>query len=279
MKKEQEINLEEERTVVEQQNGSMPETGKSGVWKNVIIGGVPGVILGTAGTVFAQEVINTNNPENQEEESSNTDYVAPQVTGVAMAESVNDDMSFGEAFAAARAEVGPGGAFEWHGNLYNTYSAAEWEAMSDEDRQTFANSVFNVQSNEDKPAEESQEQNQEQNPTETPVSNDGEGAGEAADVQIQQVGTYVSDEGEIVNVAIASVNDHDAAFIDENNDGYIDSIMVDANDNGVIEDSEVIETPNSDLNMSQLTAVAESSDGPIYDGTPDYTNDADTSSL
>lgn len=279
MKKEQEINLEEEKTVIEQQTESLPEAGKSGAWKNVIIGGVPGVILGTAGTVFAQEVINTNHQENQEEESSNTDYVAPQVTGVAMAESVNDDMSFGEAFAAARAEVGPGGVFEWHGNLYNTYSAAEWEAMSDEDRQTFANSVFNVQSNEDKPAEESQEQNQEQNPTETPVSNDGEGAGEAADVQIQQVGTYVSDEGEIVNVAIASVNDHDAAFIDENNDGYIDSIMVDANDNGVIEDSEVIETPNSDLNMSQLTTVAESSDGPIYDGTPDYTNDADTSSL
>ena len=192
-------------------------------------------------------------------------------------------MSFGEAFAAAREEVGPGGVFEWHGNLYNTYSAAEWEAMSDEERQEFANSILNAQSGEDTPAEGDQEQA----PAEMAESNDdgetgeetGGETGEPTDIQVQQVGYYVSDEGEIVNVAIASVNDHDAAFIDEDNDGYVDSIMVDANDNGVIEDSEVIETPNSNLDMSQFTAMAESSEGSMYDGTPDYTNDADTSSL
>ncbi len=38
---------------------------------------------------------------------------------------VNDNMSFAEAFAAARAELGPGGVFEWNGQLYGTFYATE----------------------------------------------------------------------------------------------------------------------------------------------------------
>ena len=37
----------------------------------------------------------------------------------------SDDQSFSEAFNTARAELGPGGVFSWHGNLYNTYTAEE----------------------------------------------------------------------------------------------------------------------------------------------------------
>lgn len=47
-----------------------------------------------------------------------------------LATSVNDDMSFSEAFAAARDEVGAGGVFEWHGQAYNTFYKEEFEAMS-----------------------------------------------------------------------------------------------------------------------------------------------------
>lgn len=47
-----------------------------------------------------------------------------------VAHGVNDDMSFNEAFAAARHEVGPGGLFEWHGQVYGTYYETEWNAMS-----------------------------------------------------------------------------------------------------------------------------------------------------
>lgn len=57
--------------------------------------------------------------------------------GVDFAEGVNDDMSFNEAFAAARAEVGAGGAFEWRGQIYGTYYADEWEAMSDSEKDAF----------------------------------------------------------------------------------------------------------------------------------------------
>ncbi len=38
---------------------------------------------------------------------------------------VTDDMSFSEAFASARAELGAGGVFEWNGQLYGTFYATE----------------------------------------------------------------------------------------------------------------------------------------------------------
>lgn len=297
MKKEQKINLEEEMTVVEQKAESTPRAKKSGAWKSVIIGGVPGVLLGTAGTAFAQEVIDVNHQDEPNEDASNTnvEHIEPQEVGVGMAESVNDDMSFGEAFDAAREEVGPGGVFEWHGNLYNTYSAAEWESMSDEDRQEFANSVYNTQNEDNSEVEE-----QGQSPMELGANNVVEGNGEqepaeltnsettsegevseeeVIDVQVHEVGSVTSEDGEILNVAVASVDGHDAAFVDVNNDGYVDGVLVDSNDDGIIEDNEVIETPDSDIDMSYLAMMAESPEDSMYDGTPDYTNDADTSSL
>ena len=56
---------------------------------------------------------------------------------VNFAEGVNDEMSFSQAFAAARADVGAGGAFEWRGQIYGTYYADEWESMSDDEKDAF----------------------------------------------------------------------------------------------------------------------------------------------
>lgn len=53
------------------------------------------------------------------------------------ATSVQEDMSFSEAFAAAREEVGPGGFFEWHGNIYNTYTQSEYESLTPEELTSF----------------------------------------------------------------------------------------------------------------------------------------------
>ena len=92
----------------------------------------------------------TNNQEGEsilEEEAENpaeseTPVHEPVIYGHApMATHVNDSMSFGEAFGAARAEVGPGGVFEWHGHLYGTYYATEWDAMDSEARDEYASSV------------------------------------------------------------------------------------------------------------------------------------------
>lgn len=56
---------------------------------------------------------------------------------MAVANNVDDSMSFNQAFAAARANVGPGGLFIWHGNTYGTYYAEEWNNMSAADKEHY----------------------------------------------------------------------------------------------------------------------------------------------
>lgn len=100
-------------------------------WKNVTIGGVSGILIG-AGSIYAANAYGQE-PAQDNPSDSNNDSLQVAKT--------NDDMSFGDAFAAARAEVGPGGVFHWHGGIYNTYTAEEWNAMTEAERNEFANSV------------------------------------------------------------------------------------------------------------------------------------------
>lgn len=58
---------------------------------------------------------------------------------------VSDDMSFKDAFAVAREEVGPGGVFVWHGKSYNTYTTEETNAMTAEQKNDFIASVGNTE--------------------------------------------------------------------------------------------------------------------------------------
>ena len=54
---------------------------------------------------------------------------------------VTDTMSFEQAFAAARNEVGVEGLFRWHGRWYNTFEKEEWSSLSLEQRQDFAERI------------------------------------------------------------------------------------------------------------------------------------------
>ena len=115
------------------------QAGKRGGWKRYASGAASGILIGGVATVLMgmkkPDDVNTTATGKTEgsnkEELSNPEWVDDQV---AVASSVNDDMSFGEAFAAARAEVGPGGCFEWHGQIYGTYTAEEWSNMTAEER-------------------------------------------------------------------------------------------------------------------------------------------------
>ena len=75
-----------------------------------------------------------------EEIAEEAPAVDDEPQGVSFAHDITDDMSFNEAFAAARAEVGAGGAFEWRGNIYGTYYADEWNNMSDDEKDAFGRS-------------------------------------------------------------------------------------------------------------------------------------------
>lgn len=52
-----------------------------------------------------------------------------------------DDMTFEEAFAAARQSMGAGKTFTWHGGLYNTFHEEELNAMSTAERLAFVESL------------------------------------------------------------------------------------------------------------------------------------------
>lgn len=54
---------------------------------------------------------------------------------------VNQEGTFKEAFDAARAQVGPGGVFEWRGQWYNTYTAEEWTGMEPAGKEDYATLV------------------------------------------------------------------------------------------------------------------------------------------
>ena len=108
---------------------------QSATWKKVAIGGTSGILLG-AGALYA---VNAMAGETQTDAEPAT--ASPQAAGSAVA-TVEDDMTFAEAFQSARAQVGPGGVIEWHGGVYGTYTADEWNAMSAEDKAAFTQTAM-----------------------------------------------------------------------------------------------------------------------------------------
>lgn len=85
---------------------------KNATAKRIIIGGVSGIAIGASTMATAGNAILEDSPVEEEQASDNN----------------LDDLSFGEAFNAARQDLGPNGTFEWHGQLYSTSTAEEWEA-------------------------------------------------------------------------------------------------------------------------------------------------------
>ena len=122
---------------------------RKGMPKLVRIGaaGVGGLLLGGVGVMLTSatlpESASAEDVLNDMEDDVDTDVNVETAHGSAyhlsdekvdFADDVNDDMTFSEAFAAARSEVGAGGAFVWHGNVYGTFNAQEWDAMSPEEQ-------------------------------------------------------------------------------------------------------------------------------------------------
>lgn len=63
---------------------------------------------------------------------------------VPVAEGITDDMSFSEAFAAARQQCGAGGVFPWKGGMYGTYYGNEWDALPQDYKETFSSYSYKL---------------------------------------------------------------------------------------------------------------------------------------
>jgi len=137
-------------TQSENTNESVLKNVVAKAWKPVTIGGLTGIVLG-AGALMAQKAYAASQEADEapvDEAKQNTAKVTPAVenevvdapveTPVLNEAAISDEMSFEEAFAEARAQVGPGGIFQWHGVIFSTYTADEWEAMTEEEHENYA---------------------------------------------------------------------------------------------------------------------------------------------
>lgn len=100
------------------------------------LAGVAGVVVGAAaggGVAYAATRPEEETPAEEDVQVDNDDAnvnISGEMT-------CDDSLSFSQAFAQARAQLGPGGVFHWHGGTYGTYYANEWNAMSPAEQEAF----------------------------------------------------------------------------------------------------------------------------------------------
>ena len=215
-------------------------------WKPVTISGMTGILMGT-GAMYAANAFAS-------------DDAAPAEESVKDLQQLTSDgsLSFRQAFDAARAELGPGGVFRWHGNIYNTYTADEWNAMSHAEKQQFAERV-----NIEIPASQMKDDQLAGTETDdpdvtvidtphvslndnrvfvgtvnvdsTPDNSDDDG------VRVLGYGPVQLENGQVIDVQELDMNGQRVAIIDVDRDGEPDYALSDANQNRQLDEGEVID--------------------------------------
>lgn len=117
-------------------------------WKRAMIGGVAAIAVG-ATAVGANALMHSSTPSHSHQGDSpnhnqGTDHHSSNENATSHHQTSSapyDHLGFAEAFDAARELVGLGGVFTWHGHLYNTYTEAEWNALSDSEKNAFVDAV------------------------------------------------------------------------------------------------------------------------------------------
>jgi hypothetical protein len=258
----------------------LPTTKRRSHVREAVVSGGMGVLIGSvSGSLLGMTVVEEGElPDHQQGETSTTTneehptWLADDTVPVAT--SVTDDMSFGEAFSAARAEVGPGGAFEWHGNVYGTYTAEEWNAMTPEEHQAY-NEHFNwagVETSADT-ADDTHDIVVDVDPA-VDTTQDG-------DVEILGV-IHDSDSG--ANFGVTAIDGQEVIFVDVDGDMTFDYMASDVNHNGQLDPGEMVDIHNEGLTVDALGGIthpdvvdptAPTLDDPMADAgnTIDFSND------
>lgn len=288
-------------------------------WKEVTIGGISGIVLGTAGAYAANKL--------SDDDIVVADDVNPDdlvdVLGEdnpLVATGVNDSMSFSQAFAAARSEVGAGGTFVWHGKVYGTYYANEWNAMSPAERHEFTHNAITGNAGDTHSVHGTYAHNTTSHDTHTaaPADNNSNthnnnhtstgggattqvshGGGDNNDDEVEFLGVTQVDTqaGGTMNIGHATIQGEDYYFIDvDNADDRFDYIAHDNNHNNKIDEDEIEELGDVDISVSDFhqmsvaqgnvdhsTGDVTEDPADVYytqaDDMPDYVNDADTGEL
>lgn len=203
--------------------------------------------------------------------------------------------NFNDAYAQARAQVGPGGVFEYNGKIYSTYTAEEWNEMSAEERAEYQGKIFenapapqhhstshaaaamDVADHQEQIHIEATPENSEAVPANAEMI-----AAEPVDNEIRILGveTVHNDYGQIMNVALVECEGDQALLVDVDNNGSIDVLIHDDNVDGRIQESEIHDISDAGLEVADLLQAQAAQDGDLYyascDDMPDYVNDADS---
>lgn len=255
-------------------------SGKS-VWGKVAAGAGAGIVLGAATTVLSS----SSEPVEAQQEIQHPEWTDGEVP---VATSVNDDMSFTDAFNAAREEVGSGGVFEWHGYIYSTFTDDEWDSMSEAEREEYG-SHFNwtpdesdditasvasdvdtddVEVTVDGPADEpyAQEDVADVEPAggNDPNLVDASDVVDVDDPEVEVLGVIHDDETG-ANIGGMLVGDQQVMLVDVDNDQAFDVMVADVDNNGTITDNEVIDISAHGITVDQL--------GGLHDCNPDMNAD------
>lgn len=270
-------------------------------WQTVSIGGVAGVAMGLAASQ-AYEAFAAEDVELAEEDEA-AGATTAEAAGASVAEvhqaTVNQNLSFGDAFAAARAEVGPGGVFLWHGQLYNTFTAEEWQGMSDVQKDEFAADVQPYLSQQtEEPASQTSTHTSSHTESTTrietvqPDDNVHHTAHveDTAEPEVHFLGVETRElGGQTVNVGHMTVDDVQVALVDVDNDQIFDISLTDNNRNGEIEDNEISDISDSRFDVDTFQRISDAEQmqqepqleqasymqDDLAPDMPDYMNDAD----
>lgn len=178
---------------------------------------------------------------------------------------VNDDMTFAQAFATARAELGPGASFTWHGQVYGTYYQNEWNAMSPAEQHAFTASALG------------------HGPVNTPLEvtvDDTDYADvepviddEDAEVRVLGLNSYGEDNDQI-NIAALSINDEPVIMIDLDNDNVYDYAIADFDNSNTIMDSDndIVDISQYNITTDNMAILDSSTEMP-EDMVQDMDND------
>ena len=284
----------------QQKNQQQKQTSGNG-WQQVTIGGVTGILMGAAGMFAANAFAGEQSQQDDALQGANTTDTDSHMAanGLRVAE-VDQNLSFGEAFAAARAEVGPGGVFHWHGNIYNTYTEQEWNNMSASEHSQFAQLVQpEIQPGEGHTGRgetkhdfahhhhEDHHDNKPEPPTPPAPPKDDEP--EVHFLGVERVDTEVG----TMNVGHMVLGDQEVALVDMDDNMVFDVAISDRNDNGQIDDDEVIDISDRQMSVTDfaIASAQQGNDAPqpelanqtqqdhIADDMPDYMNDADLQTI
>lgn len=268
---------------------------KKSIGKRVAIALGTSAVLGAGAAVLmsatpAENVLDPNKPDGPDTNDGPTNEHPDWTDGeVPVAQGVNEGMSFSEAFDAARAEVGPGGVFEWHGNIYSTYIEEEWDTMPQAERDEYGSHFsWNGHDNDVLATDATPTTGGDIEATATTTAavdidyTQGAGSGMAQQVSIDDTGDGMAQQASVMgddatgddvsdgdvqilgighddqsgfNYASMTVNDHGAVLIDINNDNTFDVLAIDANDDNQISDNEMIDISDQNITMQQIEAV------------------------